>query len=90
MLLTRSRRERGTTIVLPHLSLFERGGVGTQLLLGCQDITGPFPSVLLDKAVRIYALYCLNNKTWELNYKVIYMSKEMLYLYPAVPAIVEI
>jgi hypothetical protein len=37
-----------------------RGGVGTQLVLGCQDITGPFPSVLLDKAARIYGLSLLN------------------------------
>jgi len=27
-------------------------GVGTRLQLGCQDITGPNPSVLLDKAGR--------------------------------------
>jgi hypothetical protein len=66
----RRGRERGTTNVLPHLSLYERGGVGTQLLLGCQDISGPFPSVLLDKAPRIYAVLCLNNKSAELNCEV--------------------
>ena len=36
---------------------FVRVGVGTQLLQGCQDIIGPFPSVLLDKAVRIYSVF---------------------------------
>jgi hypothetical protein len=80
--LARRGRERGTSIVLPHLSLYVRGGVGTQLLLGCQDISGPFPSVLLDKAARIYALHCLNNTTGELNCKVSTSSEEMLYLYP--------
>jgi len=37
-----------------------RVGVGTQLLQGCQDFIGPFPSVLLDKAVRIYTCVPLN------------------------------
>jgi hypothetical protein len=80
--LARRGGERGTSNVLPHLSLYVRGGVGTQLLLGCQDITGPFPSVLLDKALRIYTRHSLNNKTWELNCEVSYSSGEMLYLYP--------
>ncbi len=38
---------------LPHLPLnLLRVGVGTRLQLGCQDIFGPNPSVLLDKALR--------------------------------------
>ena len=39
---------------------FVRVGVGTQLLQGCQDFIGPFPSVLLDKAMRIYTCMSLN------------------------------
>jgi len=46
---------------------YARVGVGTQLLQGCQDITGPFPSVLLDKASRIYAGTLINKVSLKLN-----------------------
>jgi len=59
----------------------KKGGVGTQLLLGCQDITGPFPSVLLDKAPRIYEVKQLNKFDFELNFFFLRLSKTLLYLY---------
>ena len=61
---------------------FVRVGVGTQLVLGCQDITGPFPSVLLDKALRIYSVFGLNKILLELNRLFSCSSIDLLYLYP--------
>lgn len=55
------------------------GGVGTQLLQGCQDIFGPNPSVLLDKAVRIYTALALNKSLGTIKRLIFFDVRQLLF-----------